>query len=404
MSSAGRSHSTTEFVAMTAMLLATVAFSIDAMLPALPEIAADLTPDARNRAQLIVTSFVLGMGVGTLISGPLSDAWGRKPVVMLGGAIYCTGALIGALSQSLEIMLAARVVQGLGAAGPRVVTLAMVRDVFAGREMARIMSFVLLVFSLVPALAPTLGYYIIALSDWRGVFVAFICFAILSMLWLGLRQEETLDPAHRRPLQAAVLWDGVQQIFATRSTVLAMLAQSLAFGILFITLSSTQQVFDQTFGEGDRFHLWFGGIAAVAASMNLLNARLVGRLGMRTIIRRTFAVQVVVTSVMIAVCFAPLDGPWALTVYALWTLMNFMQAGLTLGNLNALAMEPLGHIAGIAASVTGAVSTVLAVIIAVPVAQLFDGTPLPMAWGVLICAAFAYVVTTRIARPGDVRP
>ncbi|NVK58951.1 MAG: MFS transporter, partial [Rhodobacteraceae bacterium] len=161
-----------EFIAMLAMLFATIAFSIDAMLPALPEIGAELTPDDVNRAQLVVTSFVLGMGIGTFFTGPLSDTFGRKPVVLAGATLYVVMSLVAAQEDSLELLLVARLFQGLGAAGPRVVALAIVRDLHSGREMARIMSFVMMIFTIFPALAPSMGAVIIDLSSWRGIFIA----------------------------------------------------------------------------------------------------------------------------------------------------------------------------------------------------------------------------------------
>ena len=187
-----------EFIAMLAFLFATIAFSIDAMLPALPDIAADLTPDNVNRAQLILTTFVAGMGLGTLFAGPLSDALGRKRTITIGFGIYIAATIAAIYADSLELLLVARFVQGLGAAGPRIVGLALVRDLYEGREMARISSFVMMIFIMIPAVAPTLGAGIIAISDWHGVFLAFIAFALIGALWLNIRQAETLPPAADR--------------------------------------------------------------------------------------------------------------------------------------------------------------------------------------------------------------
>ena len=192
----------TEFLALMAMLFATIAFSTDAMLPALPTIENELTPDAPNRAQLIVTSFLLGMGVGTLITGPLSDSFGRKPTVLAFAALYIGGAFLAWVAPSLELLLAARVIQGLGAAGPRVVGLAIVRDLYSGREMARLVSFIFLVFSLFPAFAPLIGEGVIALAGWRAIFIAFMAFSLISVIWMALRLPETLAPEDRRPLRA----------------------------------------------------------------------------------------------------------------------------------------------------------------------------------------------------------
>lgn len=392
----------TEFIALMAMVAATVAFSIDAMLPALPEMGAALSPDNVNNAQLIITSFVLGMGIGTMFTGPLSDAFGRKPVMIGGAIVYVLACAVAWAAQSLEVMLAARVVQGLGAAGPRVVALALIRDLYAGPDMARILSFVMIVFSLVPALAPTMGHYIILGFGWRAIFAAFIVFSLVSLLWLLIRQPETLAPENRRPLSVAALWSAIKEMFAHRTARLSIFVQTLTFGMLFTVLSSTQQVFDITFDQGDYFHFWFGGIAIVAASASVLNARIVVRLGMRAIIRAMFVVQITVTVCMIVVAASGAPYWLAFGTYVLWITSNFFQAGLTIGNLNALAIEEMGHIAGMAASVIAAVATIGAVILAAPVALLFDGTPMPMAIGILIFASLALWLTTMIKRPGDV--
>ena len=391
----------TEFIALMAMLAATVAFSIDAMLPALPQIGLDLTPLNMNRAQLIVTSFVLGMGVGTMFTGPLSDAFGRKPVMVGGAIVYILACALAWQAQSLEIMLFARVLQGLGAAGPRVVAMALVRDLYSGREMARIMSFVMIVFSIVPALAPTLGHYIIIGFGWRGIFAAFVLFASIVMTWLIIRQPETLTPEKRRPLSVKAIIGAIHEMFIHRTARLSILIQTLTFGMLFMLISSTQQVFDQTFGQGETFHLWFGAIAIFASSASVLNARLVVRLGMRAIIKSMYTAQIALTVMLIVVTL--LNGPYWLSfgAYLIWVTGNFFQAGLTIGNLNALAMEEMGHIAGLAASVIAAVATVGAVVIAAPIALLFDGTPMPMAYGALVSASLALWLTTMIKRPGE---
>lgn len=391
----------TEFIALIAMVMATVAFSIDAMLPALPEIGAALTPDEPNRAQLIVTSFVLGMGLGTFFTGPLADRFGRKPVIVGGAIVYVAATLLAFFAPTLETMLAARLVMGLGASAPRVAAVAVVRDLYAGRDMAKIMSFVMLIFSLVPALAPSFGALIIALADWRAIFVAFALFSCSVTVWLMVRQPETLAPQNRRPLSFANLWAAACEVFTHPTARLSTMVQTLAMGMLFSILSSTQQVFDQTYDQGHVFHLWFGGIAVLSASASLVNARLVGRLGMRKIIKAILVVQMGFSLSMIAVILIGLPIGIELWFFAAWNMSVFFQAGLTLGNLNALALEPMGHIAGSAASIITATATVGAVLIAVPIGLSFNGTALPLAIGIFLCAVLAFWLTSQIVRDSD---
>lgn len=390
-----------EFIALMAMLSGTIAFSIDAMLPALPEIAAELTPNAPNSAQLIITSFVLGMGVGTLFSGTLSDWLGRKPLMVGGAIVYCAGALMAWHAPSLELMLAARLVQGLGASGPRVVAMAMVRDLYAGPKMARIMSFVMIVFTLVPAMAPSLGAVIIWAFGWRQIFLAFLLFSAVSGAWLLLRQPETLREEHRQPVSITAIVSAAREMFGNQTVLLSMLVQTLTFGMLFGVLSSTQQMYDITYGYGDEFPLIFGGMALLASTASMLNARLVERLGMRRIIKSTLAVQIVLSSIMLALGLLHLPNHVEFLIFLIWNTSLFFQAGLTMGNLNALAMEPMGHMAGKAASLMAAFATIGGVVIAVPIGLAYNGTPLPIAFAMLICSALAWFLTTKIRRPGE---
>lgn len=389
-----------EFVALAGVLFATVAFSIDAMLPAMSVIAADLTPDAPNRVQLIITVFVLGMGTGTLFTGPLSDAFGRRAVILGGTALYMAAALAAMLAPSLETLLAARLVQGLGAAGPRVAVLAMVRDLYSGREMARVVSFAMLVFTLIPAVAPLIGAGIIWATGWRGIFGAFLVFGVLTSLWLMLRQAETLTPDQRRPFRPAMLARGFVEVLGDAQVILVIAALACVFGALFTTLSTAQLVFAETFGRAASFPFWFAGIAFLSGLGSLLNARIVVRLGMRRVIAATLAAQVALSLAMAALAWTgALAGAPYFAVYLVWTLSIFLMAGLTIGNLNALGMEPLGHLAGLGASLIGSIATVGAVVIAVPVGLTFDGTPLPLALGMFFMTAAALALMQWVSDP-----
>lgn len=376
-----------EFVALLAMLFATIAFSVDAMLPALPGIAAELSPEAPNRAQLIVTTFVLGMGVGTLFMGPISDAVGRRPVIVGSISLYIAAALVAGRAGSLELLLAARFVQGVGASGPRTVTLAMVRDLYSGRAMARVTSIVLSVFILVPAIAPSVGAGIIAVAGWRAVFWAFVVFGLISGSWLMLRQPETHPVERRRPLALATLLSAVREVLTSRIVVTYMAALSLGFGQMFGFLSTLPQIFADVFDRGASFPFWFAGFAGFGAISSMSNAALVMRLGMRRLATGAFALQVAAAATMLIATGAL--GVSGFAPFYAWMCISFFTIGLTFGNLNALAMEPMGHIAGLAAAVVGGVSTVGAVLIAVPIGLAYDGTVVPLVAAVLICSSLA---------------
>ncbi|GAW33597.1 bicyclomycin resistance protein [Roseovarius sp. A-2] len=372
-----------EFIALMAMMTATVAFSIDAMLPGLPHIAQALTPEAPNRAQLIITAFLLGLGLGTFVSGPLSDSFGRKGVILGGAAIYIVGAALAMVAPSLETLLAARAIQGLGAAAFRIVSIAIIRDLYAGRNMARLMSFVMMVFALTPAMAPLLGAGVISVAGWRGVFGAFILFATILSLWMMLRLPEPLPREARRPFRAAPLRAALHEVLAHPVTRTAIAVQMLCMITLFTSLSMVQPIFDEVFHRADSFPYWFFLMALIAGSGSFLNSRLVMRLGMERMVSAALTAQIALSLAAIVLWQIGLPPNEQFGVFVIWQTSVFFQAGLTLGNLNALAMAPMGAIAGMAASVTGAIATVGSVAIAVPIGLQFNGTPMPAHLGVL---------------------
>lgn len=391
-----------EFIALMAMLMASIAFSLDALLPALPQIAAELTPAATNRAQLVVASFVLGMGAGTIVVGPIADAFGRKAAILGAAAVYCLGAALAWHAPSLEVLLAARLLQGLGAAGPRVTVMAIIRDLYRGREMAQMISFVLVVFMLVPAIAPLAGSGIIALAGWRSLFPVFIAFTLVTTIWLALRQPETLPPERRRPLSPGPILAAAREVMTHPVVVAAILIQIFAFGVLFANISTIQMVFDQSFGRAESFPYWFMLMAAVSAAAGILNARLVVRVGMRELVGRALAVQAGLTAVFLAAAAGGLlSGEAYFAAYVAWAAAIFGCAGLVLGNVNALALEPMGHIAGTAASIVTALGTIGAALIAAVVGLTFDGTPVPVAAGILVCALGALALMQRLRKAAE---
>jgi MFS transporter, DHA1 family, multidrug resistance protein len=388
-----RPTSQTTFIAMMAMLFATIALSIDAMLPALPAIAAELSPTDSNKALLIISSFFLGMGLGTFVAGPVSDAYGRKPVIFACAAIYALATVLCFFAPSLEMLLLARVLQGVGASAPRVVGMAMVRDLYKGRDMARIVSFVMMIFMVMPALAPLLGQGILLVGNWRTIFAALLIFGVASSAWILLGQAETLAPESRRPFRIGLLWQSAVEMSRHRIALISTLCQGFGSACLLSTVSSQQGIFAQTFGRVESFPLWFGFIALCAASGSLLNSRVVMRLGMRRVTVTTYIGQVAMSLVILALDLTGLmPASLAFPVHVVWSITVFAMMGLTQGNLSAMAMEDLGHIAGFAASMITALSTVMASLLAVRVGLAFNGTQLPLMVAVAVYSSLALLL------------
>jgi len=264
--------STTEFIALMAMLVATVALSIDALLPALPDISQQLTSNNPNKAQLVLSAFIIGMAFGTFITGPLSDSFGRKKIIYFGAVIYILSSALCIFSTNLETLVIARVLQGIGAAAPRVVSQALVRDLYSGREMARISSFIMVIFAIVPAVAPLLGAGIILISNWRSIFGLFILFALISTVWTAVRVTEPLKVEMRIPFRLQPFKIAIIDIISLKIVRLAIITLIFGGGILFVAILLVQQVFDQFYGSASSFPLWFAMIAVLSASASFLNS------------------------------------------------------------------------------------------------------------------------------------
>jgi len=379
-----------EFVALIATMFAMVSFGIDSMLPAFPEIAHDLGLTDVNQAQLVITSFFLGTGVGQLFMGPLSDAIGRKPVILGGLMIYMAACVWAIYVGSIEWLLVARFVQGFGVSAPRTVAMALIRDIYSGRPMARVMSLAMTLFVLVPAVSPLLGQTIMNAFGWRAIFTAFILFASIGFVWLGLRQPETHTVEKRQPLRIKPYIAAFREVALNRTVMTYTLAMSFGYGALFAYLSSAQQLYVETFHAGENFPLYFAAIAVVSGGAGLLNSALVMRLGMRVLATSAYLVMFVITLafvVLLVTTDVPNNSLFGL--FLLWSVASFFLPGLTFGNLNALAMEPMGHIAGMTAAVMGATSTAFGVLIAIPIGQAYDGTILPLLIGFILCSGVA---------------
>ena len=381
--SPSREHmSVAEFASLIALLTSLVALSIDAMLPALPQIAADLGVSDPNDAQLVIGLFLLGNAFGQLLFGPLSDTFGRKPVIVAGLSLFLIGCFVSVIAESFSVLLLGRVLQGVGASGPRTVSMSMVRDLYSGRSMARIMSISMSIFILVPTLAPALGQAIMLLVGWRYIFATFIVFGVLGLFWLLLRQPETLADDHRRPMQFATLVSGFVTVYRSRAALGYSLAIGTMFGAFIGFLSSVQQIFQDVFAVAKWFPYLFAILALFLGAASFLNSRIVMRYGMKQIVQLAMACSPVVSLIYLVICLS-VDDP-GLIGFMVWGALCFFGVGLCIGNINALAMEPLGQIAGLGAAVVGFSSSFVAILVGIPLGRAYDGTQLPLIAGFAI--------------------
>ena len=382
-----------EFIALTAMLFATIAFSIDAMLPALTIMGEELSPADPERGTLVIGIFVLGMGIGTFFAGPLSDAYGRKTIILGGYFFYLIGAVISALAADLEWLLAGRLLQGVAVAGPRIAALAMVRDLYSGERMAAISSYSMMLFVLVPAIAPLIGQTIMEAFGWRAIFVAFVVFALWVASWLSIRQPETLRPDDRVPMSARAMVNAVVECLSNRVFRFSVTVLTLTFASLFALISLVQPIYAVSFDAAETFPYWFAVSALLAMPGNFLNGRLVTRYGMRFMVKSAILGHLIVTIITLAL---HLTVGLTIELFFIYTTSFMFSMGFVFPNLTALSMEPMGHIAGLAASVNGAISTVIAAFLAIPVALSFDGTPYAILIWTLSGLAIAYLLMLRL--------
>lgn len=378
-----------EFIVMMAVLMSVVAISIDAMLPALGVIGKALEITHPNQAQYIISSIFIGMAIGQLICGPLSDALGRKKVLYGGLSLYLAGSAICLASTNIGIMLIGRFIQGLGVAGPYISCMSIIRDKFSGRLMAKVMSLVMMIFIMIPVIAPALGQTIIMLSSWQYIFVLYIFYALGIMAWITFRLEETLPPQQRVPFRLSTIIAGTKTVLTNRQTIAYTTCMGCMFGALIGDLNSAQQIFQVQFGVGEMFVVYFGLQALAFGVSSLMNSRWVERLGMRYICLRALTVMSASSIIFLAIHFIVPIQFWMFFVYGVILLLC---VGLLFGNLNALALEPMGHIAGIASAIIGALSNFIAIPIGTVIGQLYDGTLIPMVTGFSILGISALVI------------
>ncbi|MFV1917993.1 multidrug effflux MFS transporter [Sphingomonas sp. MJ1 (PH-R8)] len=369
-----------EFVAFIAAVMAVNALGVDLMLPALADIGHDLSVSTPNHRQWIVTAYMLGFGAGQLVYGPLADRFGRKPILVGTLAGFVAAAIFAAGSVTFAGLLGARLLQGLMSASTRVLAVAIVRDGASGRQMARTMSIAQMIFFLVPILAPTLGQALLAFGPWRFIFYALGAFAAVVLAWTLVRLPETLPIARRVPISLAALRESYRLTLTNRFSIGYAIAASLTFGGILAFVSSAQQIFVDEFGAGDRFTLLFALCAFAMGVASFANSRLVERLGTRLISQTAVLALITLSVIHVVVIEAGLE---TLTSYIVFQALSMTCIGLCGSNFGAMAMEPVGHIAGTASSLQGFITSLGAVVVSLVIGQSYSGTTLPLAVGYL---------------------
>ncbi|WP_461303193.1 multidrug effflux MFS transporter [Aureisphaera sp.] len=383
-------HSQFEFIALMASLMSVVALAIDALLPALDVIGVAIGTKQAVDNQLLIIMIFLGLGIGPLLFGPLSDSVGRKPSVYLGFIVFIIASVICVYAQSLEVMVAGRILQGVGLSAPRTICIAIIRDLYSGDYMARIMSFVTVVFLLVPIIAPALGKWILDHYNWEAIFYVQVGISVIISLWFWLRQRETLTEEKQIPFTFKRLYLGLKEILQHRQTMGYTIISGFVVGSFMVYLSASQQIFDSQYGLKDEFPYIFAGLAIAIGAAISLNGILVVRLGMEKLVTTSLLAFFVISMVYVVLYYSG-NNP---SIYILLTFfaLQFFAIGFLFGNLRALAMEPVGHIAGIAAAITGLISTLMAVPISTFVGRFLEASTLPIFIGFAVCSGISILV------------
>jgi MFS transporter, DHA1 family, multidrug resistance protein len=376
-----------EFVVLAAAMMSTQAMAIDAMLPALPIIVRDLHVADENHGQWIVTAYMAGLGVGQLFWGLMSDRFGRRGVLLSGLGLYVLAALLCGLSTSFHALLGWRFVHGLAAASVTV-TRSVVRDLYSGRHMARVMSLTFVVFLTVPILAPSIGQLILMVAPWRYIFIVCGGFASIVWLWALLRLPETLHPEYRLTLTRSHIAGAVKLVLANRTSLCYTLAMSLMFGSVIAYVGMVQQIFADVFHRAGLMPSMFALCAAFMGVAAFLNSRIVERLGMRVISHTALLVFIGVTALHVVIAAVGREQLWTFVALQSLTMASF---SLSVSNFGAMAMEPVGSVAGIGASLQGFVSTFAAAIVGAAIGRQFNGTTVPLAAGALGCGLVSLI-------------
>ena len=373
-----------EFVALISFTMGLMSLSIDNLLPAFGAIRASFGIADANEMQLIISAYMVAFALMQIVYGPLSDVIGRRPAMMIGLAVYGVGTVIAIVAPSFGVLLAGRAVQGMGAAAIRVLVVAIVRDRYSGREMARVMSLIIMVFIVVPVFAPAIGSLFLWLGGWRLIFISMLALVAIVAAGFALRMPETLHPEYRFPFSMRRILDGALQTVTTRTSLGYATAMALTMGILFGYLNSSQQIFQtEVYGLGPLFPLAFGAIAAVLGVASFLNSQLVRRLGMRRLSHFGICGFILMAALLLgsAVIFA---GRPPLALFGPLLAASLFLMSLMMVNFNAMAIEPLGAIAGTASSVIGVYTSLSGALLGLLVGQAFDGTVIPLGAGFLL--------------------
>jgi DHA1 family bicyclomycin/chloramphenicol resistance-like MFS transporter len=378
-----------EFVAIVAAIMALNPMAMDLMLPALPDVGTTFGISSANHLQLVLSVFMTGFGLGQFIIGPLSDRFGRRPILIGGMVLYTLASVLAVAARSFEMLLVARALQGLGTSATRVIATSIVRDCYSGRRMASVMSLAMMIFISVPVLAPSLGQAIMLTSQWRGIFVVLMVYGVLALVWSALRLPETLPPSQRRSLAIRQVLDSFRQTLTNRQTLGYALAAGCVQGTLFGYVFSSQQIFTGIYGLGHYFPLAFAAVAIGVAIAGFLNSRIVGKYGMRVISHAALIGQLAsAIAMLVAADLAALP----LSLFMVLSVVNLFTFGLMFSNFTALAMEPQGHIAGTASSLFGSMTTLIGIVVGSLIGQSYNDTILPLAIGAFLSAVIALVI------------
>jgi len=386
-----------ETVALLAGLMALNAFAIDAMIPALPDIGSELGVAAENDRQLVVVAYFLGFGVGQIFWGPLADRFGRKPILAAGVALYACFALLCGIAGSFELLIAGRVAMGASAAVTRVLVMAMVRDLFEGEAMARVMSLVFMVFMLVPMLAPNVGQAILLFADWRAIFLVLAGYGAIMWLWSFVKLPETLHPEYRRPLHGPEIWRATRAAATDRLSIGYTLALTAVFAGLTGYIASIQQIVFDVFDAGGMIGLVFAAIAAPMAVASWGNSRVVGRFGLRRVGHAGLIGFVVVAALHALIASMIVEPLW---LFVVMMELTFVAFAFSTSNFGTLAMTNMAPIAGTASSFQGVTGTIGGAVLGFVIGRSFDGTQLPFLIGLSVCGfvALALVFWTERGR------